>query len=322
MTDKPDTRCGPHVAICIATYRRPQGLKALIDSLNAQDLQGRDVRVTLVIADNAPDDRACAVLGDIAGLSHWPVIYVPEHNRGIVCARNRTLAEAPSDADYIAFLDDDETASGQWLGQMLATMALPDTVAAQGAVEPRYRQTPPDWVERLNLFRMGPYQQGESLPAAATNNAMADAAVIRRHALRFDPRFNITGGEDEEFFSRLRQVSGGVIRAAAQAVVWDDVPTSRVTMRWIGRRWFRMGNTLGRLALMRRHGVALRALKGVGAIGWGAVMCLCFGFGSSARWHRGVLEMYRGAGMLAALLQISFEEYSASAVGADRVGGR
>ncbi|RBW54927.1 glycosyltransferase family 2 protein [Ruegeria sp. A3M17] len=315
------SQAGPHIAICIATYKRPQGLRALIDSLNNQQLGVRDVRVTLVIADNAPATTARSVLGEIQDLSCWPVIYVLEHERGIVSARNRTLAEAPPDADYFAFLDDDETASEHWLAQMLDTITLPNTVAVQGAVEPRFNVVPPVWIEQLNLFRMGPYEQGAELPAAATNNSMADAAAIRSRAMRFDPRFNTTGGEDEEFFSRLRLDSGGTIRAAAEALVWDQVPAHRATMKWLRRRWFRMGNTLGHIALIRRHGVVKRALKGVGAIGWGSVMCIFLGFGSKARWRQGALELYRGAGMLAAFLRIRFNEYNTSAVSVDRAGG-
>ncbi|MBO9445913.1 glycosyltransferase [Ruegeria sp. R14_0] len=310
----------PHVAICIATFMRPQGLKALIQSLNAQVIRDRLAWVTLVIVDNAPDALAEQTLGDIQDLTHWPVIYAVEPTRGIVAARNRCLAKVPADADYIAFLDDDESVSETWLEEMLGTIALPDTVAVQGPVEPKFRQPPPGWVEALSLFRMGPYNQGARINSAATNNSMVDADVVRKLGLRFDPRFNITGGEDEEFYTRLRE-SGGTIRAAAQALVWDDVPESRTTLRWIGRRWFRKGNTLGRIALIRRQGVAMRVVKGVGAIGWGCLTCLCLGFGSRSRWYRGVLEVYRGAGMLAALAHVEFAEYSSSAVAADRPGG-
>lgn len=310
-----------HVAICIATYLRPEGLRALIESLNNQQLGERDVRVTLVIADNAPDAMARSVLGDIQNLSRWPVIYVLEHERGIVSARNRTLAEAPRDADYFAFLDDDETASENWLAELLGTMVLPNTVAVQGAVEPRYEEAPPAWVEQLNLFRMGPYEQGAELPSAATNNSMADAAIIRKQTMRFDARFNTTGGEDEEFFSRLRIESGGTIRAAAQALVWDHIPVHRATMHWLRRRWFRMGHTLARIAQIRRKGIPIRVVKGFAAIGWGLVMCVFLGFGSKARCCKGALEIYRGAGMLAAFLQIRFDEYNTAAVRLDRAGG-
>jgi glycosyltransferase involved in cell wall biosynthesis len=311
----------PHIAICVATYLRPDGLRSLIESLNTQTLGPDQVRVTLVIVDNAPDASAAAALGDIQDLSRWPVIYVTESERGIAAARNRSLSEAPVDADFIAFLDDDEVVSDFWLAEMLTTMALPDTVAAQGPVEPRYRQTPPTWVEALNLFRMGPYEQGDVLVSAATNNSMVLASVIRDRWLRFDPRFNITGGEDEEFFTRLR-AGGGTIRAAAEALVWDDVPENRVSLRWLRRRWFRKGNTLSRIAMIRRKGVKMRAVKSMGAIGWGLMMCLCLGFGSRARWVHGLLEVYRGAGMMAGLMRFEFAEYSSAAVKVDRVGGR
>ncbi|KUJ78806.1 glycosyltransferase family 2 protein [Ruegeria profundi] len=312
---------GPHVAICVATYLRPLGLRALIESLNAQTISDEQVQVTLVIADNAPDATAQATLGDIQSLSNWPVIYVTEPTRGIVAARNRTLSEVPQDSDFVAFLDDDEEVSQIWLAEMLKTMRLPDTVAVQGPVEPRYRKAPPDWVDALNLFRMGPYDQGAELVSAATNNSMVRSAVIRDRKLRFDPRFNITGGEDEEFFTRLRD-GGGTIRAAADALVWDDVPENRTTIRWLGRRWFRKGNTLSRIALIRRKAVGMRVVKSLGALGWGCAMCLCLGFGSQARWYRGLLEIFRGAGMIAGLLRFEFSEYSNSAVKVDRVGGR
>ncbi|WP_170426003.1 glycosyltransferase family 2 protein [Ruegeria arenilitoris] len=321
MSDDVTEHYQPHVAICIATYLRPKGLRSLIESLNDQNLEGVDARVTLVIVDNAPETTARETLGNIQNLTRWHVIYVIENVRGIVSARNRALSEVPLDADYIAFLDDDETVSELWLKQMLETFSLPDTVAVQGPVEPKYRQDPPNWIEALNLFRMGPYTQGARLPSAATNNSMVKASVVRHLGLRFDPRFNITGGEDEEFFTRLRQ-AGGTIRASSDALVWDDVPENRISMRWLARRWFRKGNTLGRIALMHRRGVTMRAIKGFGAIGWGFLNFVCLGFGSSARWHRGVLEIFRGTGMLAALLRFEFAEYSASAVQVDRVGGR
>ncbi len=307
------------VAICIATYLRPHGLLTLIESVNNQKLEDSRILVTLVIADNAPESTAESTLGKIQKLTHWPVIYVVEHSRGIVSARNRTLAEAPPDADFIAFLDDDEYVSDCWLAQMLETMNLPSTIAAQGPVEPCYRMPPPNWVEALNLFRMGPYEQGVELCSAATNNSMVNAPFLRNLGLKFDPRFNITGGEDEEFFSRLRH-AGGTIRAAAGALVWDDVPNNRTTLRWIGKRWFRMGNTLGRIALIRQRGIAVRAAKGFAAMSWGCLTCLLLGFGSKTRWIRGMLEVFRGAGMLAALLKINFAEYSTSAVELDRSG--
>ncbi len=320
MSANPKGTALPHVAICIATYLRPQGLQKLIESLNTQFFDDNQVHVTIIIADNAPEATAESTLGEIQHLTQWKVIYVVEHVRGIVSARNRALTEVPTDVDLIAFLDDDEYVSDCWLASMLETINIPNTAAVQGPVEPNYSKQVPAWMEKLNLFRMGPYKQGAELKSAATNNSMVDAAIVRDLGLRFDPRFNITGGEDEEFFSRLRE-AGGTIRAAAKALVWDDVPQNRTTISWLGRRWFRKGNTLGRIALIRRRGIFLRAAKGVGVICWGCLTCIFLGFGSKARWHLGLLEIFRGLGMLTALLGVNYCEYNNTAIKVDRPGG-
>ena len=306
-----------HVVPCIATYKRPEGLRALLQSLSRLDLAGLDARLTLVVVDNAPEEPASDKLGDLNLLSDWPVIYLKEPRRGIVAARNRSLAGIPADADYIAFLDDDETVSEIWLREMLATVQQPKTTAVQGPVEPNYAAPPPGWIDELGIFKFGPFEQNAELPAAATNNSMIDAGFVREHGLKFDMRFNTSGGEDEEFYRRVRR-AGGTIRAAANAVVWDQVPRQRMTFRWVARRAFRTGNTLGRISLLTKTGRTLRFAKGVGALGWGTVMCLLLGLGSKKRLILGAKEVFRGAGMLSAFVGFSFQEYSKSAVAIDR----
>lgn len=306
-----------HVVPCIATYKRPEGLRALLQSLSRLNLAGLNARLTLVVVDNAPEEPATDKLGDLNLLSDWPVIYLKEPRRGIVAARNRSLTGVPPDADYIAFLDDDETVSESWLKEMLATIQQADTTAVQGPVEPKYAAPPSNWIDELGFFRVGPFEQNAELPAAATNNSMIDAGFVREHGLEFDMRFNTSGGEDEEFYRRVRK-AGGTIRAAANAVVWDHVPQQRMTFRWITRRAFRTGNTLGRISIFNKTGRALRFAKGVGAIGWGCAVCLLLGLGSKNRLILGVREIFRGAGMLSAYSGFNFHEYSKSAVAIDR----
>ena len=112
----------PDLTICIATYRRPQGLRALLDSLNAMSFDASLASLSIIVVENCPDAPAEASLGDVSKLSRWPLRYVTEHNRGIVAARNRALDEVGERADLIAFLDDDETVSEDWLNAMLTTL--------------------------------------------------------------------------------------------------------------------------------------------------------------------------------------------------------
>lgn len=310
----------PMVAICVATCRRPAGIRALIDSLNRLEFQGAAPRVTLIIADNDPANPAFASAEAAQDVSRWPLVYIHEPRRGIVAARNRTLSAVPEEADLVAFVDDDETVSPGWMDALLSTLRANGATAVQGPVEPVYAVPPPVWIEALGIFRLGPFAEGASLSFAATNNALVDARFLRRPGGRFDDRFNDSGGEDEEFFGRLL-ASGGTIRAAAHAVVYDTIPANRMTLVWVLRRWHRMGNTLGRIALLRRRGRALRFAKGLGALGRGVVQAAVAAPFSRPRSIGGLMEAARGVGMLSAFLNLHATEYAPSRLASDR-GGR
>ena len=307
------------VTVCIATYRRPLGLQALLESLNAVETDGLAALVSFIVVENCPNDPAEATLGDLAKISRWPLRYVGEHNRGIVAARNRALDEFGEDPDYVAFLDDDETVSRGWLQSMLQTLQTTGATAVQGPVIPQFEVTPPNWAIASKLFELGPFQPGERIGFASTNNAMIAADFLRQHQIRFDTRFNTTGGEDEEFFHRLQE-SGGTIHAAAEASVTDIVPQKRLTLGWAVRRKFRMGNTLGRIAVFHRRNRLMRFIKGAAAFGKGTLMILTLGLGSKARITAGLFEAARGAGVIAAFTGVAFKEYSMSAVSHERGG--
>ncbi len=240
-----------------------------------------------------------------------------EPQRGIVAARNRALDAASQDTDFIVFVDDDETVVPCWLEALVSTQIKTGAAAVQGPMVPRYEIEPPDWIRQLRIFDIGPFEQGERLGFAATGNSLVDARFLRTNGLRFDPRFNISGGEDEEFYGRLRD-AGGAICAAARAIAYDEVPAARMTLPWVLRRSFRRGNTLGRVALLRRRHRVLRFLKGGGAMGRGALLLVFSGPFSRPKRVRGLMELWRGAGMFAAFANLRFAEYSATVVAKDR----
>ncbi|MEM1022027.1 MAG: hypothetical protein AAGJ09_16200, partial [Pseudomonadota bacterium] len=189
--------------------------------------------------------------------------------------------------------------------------------AVQGPVIPSYETTPPAWAVHSGLFELGPFRPNQALNFASTNNVLISADFLRKHQPQFDPLFNTTGGEDEEFFLRLQR-AGGVIHAAHDARVTDIVPKARLTLEWAMRRKFRMGNTLGRIALLHKEGRALRFLKGIGAFGKGVGMVCTLGLGSKTKMVQGLLELVRGLGVMAAFTGLAFQEYSPSAVIKDR----
>ncbi|MEI6239837.1 MAG: glycosyltransferase family 2 protein [Planctomycetia bacterium] len=143
-------------SIVVCTFRRPQLLRACLDSLASQanPFGAWDV----VVIDNCPDGSARATVRESGGrlAEHGiEVRYVAESKSGVSHARNRGLAEARH--PLICFLDDDERALSGWLTNLLEPFAnlgeAVDIVA--GEVDPDFGDSPrPDWLadEFLHMF--------------------------------------------------------------------------------------------------------------------------------------------------------------------------
>jgi len=307
----------PRVVVCVCTFRRPQGIRALLQSLDAQRFRGAPPDLSVVIVDNDPTQPAFGSQEEAQAAVAWPVTYLHEPRRGLVAARNRTLDAAPAEARAALFVDDDEVVTPGWVEAMVDTWQATGATVVQGPMVPRYEEPPPAWVEELGIFRLGPFVNGAPLHFAATGNSLIDLDFVRSLGLRFDPGFNFAGGEDEEFYGRVRE-AGGRIVSAADAVVYDEVPSWRLTRDWVLRRSRRRGNTLGRIALKRRKGRAARVAKGVGAIIFGAARTGTAGLWSTTDAIAGRMEMARGFGMLSAFFRVEMLEYSPEDVEADR----
>src|SRR5579883_1155797 len=108
----------PRVAVCIATFRRPEGLRRLLSELQEQTFHGEPPAVDVVVVDNDEARSAQAVCRDspLARLH-----YVHEPRRGIPQARNRAIKTARElGCGLIAFIDDDELPANDWLDQLLS----------------------------------------------------------------------------------------------------------------------------------------------------------------------------------------------------------
>lgn len=232
------TSC-PGIAIVIPTLRRPEPLRRALASVQAQRL---DAVLEILVVDNSPDAGARAQVADIAASTRVPVRYVSEPDPGVATARNRGVRE--TDADWIAFLDDDEEASAGWLAQMLAvaTTSGADAVfgpveavaEGEGAIGPfsRYFERSFDLPDGADLTAMSAY--------LGTNNSMFRRAVCLAEAAPFDENLNRCGGEDSLLIRRLR-MAGRRFAWASGATVREWVPERRRSWRYVWRRKFLSG---------------------------------------------------------------------------------
>ena len=109
------------IAICIATFQRPQGLSRLLESLSNLCFEKQDEpSIKIIIVDNDTTGTAKPVVEHWRNKLRWTLVYEIEPRRGISYARNRLVALA-KDIDFVAFIDDDEVAVDCWIDELIYT---------------------------------------------------------------------------------------------------------------------------------------------------------------------------------------------------------
>jgi len=258
------TGIATRVAVCVASFRRPAGLLALLQSLDALVFEGDAPELRIVVADNDAGESARAVCESAADWLRHPLTYVVEKRRGIAAARNASLAPALGRADWIAFVDDDEIADPDWLDALLRTQRATGADVVAGPVRTRFAVDPPRWIVEGGLLAYPRFAHGAALDTACTNNALVRGSLLAGLESLFDE--SLERGEDTELFVRLAR-RGHRIVWAEDAPVTEVVPLERARLAWILRRSYLDG--IARARIERRHGLhggAGIALRGVGRL--------------------------------------------------------
>ncbi|MFJ4027460.1 glycosyltransferase [Paenarthrobacter sp. NPDC089989] len=287
------------VVVAIATYKRPEGLAALLISLQKQE---SDHIFRIVVVDNDGSSSARNVTTNVAPEAD----YVLEPRRGISAARNAGIRKAMEyDPDAVAFVDDDETAATTWIGELVRKMVQHDADVVSGPVEYNLTSAPADHKYFQKLQR----PDGSTVKYVATNNTLVRASWFEgSDPLWFNEAYGLTGGEDLELFLRL-QKRGGRCIWAERAVVSTQVPEERTRKDWITQREFRNGQMIARLN-QQFDGLSrpTMVLVGIGKFVSGLILA------SRARLGRRVniaaeYKVFAGAGWVSAALGWYYREY-------------
>lgn len=239
-SSSPQHPASERLVVCIPTYLRPQGLKRLLDALDRVE-PADGVEVKTVVVDNDPEGSASWVEGErVLGAE---VVYAPEPSRGITYARNRALAEAEKlNADWIGWLDDDEAPHSDWLCSLFATQRRTGGDVVTGRSEPVYEPDAREWITATGAFDRERFTTDTEYPFfhTRTSGVIHRADIVPEEG--FDNRLALVGGEDRVFFTRIHR-AGHSFRWDDDAIVDEWIPTSRVSLDWLARRWFRTGVT-------------------------------------------------------------------------------
>lgn len=259
------------VAVIIPTLRRPDSLERAVRSALAQTGVMDRLR-EIVVVDNDPQASSREQIQRLADEASVPIIWRHAPRPGVATARNEGLTA--TSAPLIAFLDDDEAASPNWLAALLSAQTATGADVVFGPIRGRA----PDgtgWAQPyLERFfgREGPAEtQLIDAPYGCGN-----ALLVRATALPGDAPFNIaadqSGGEDDALFAALA-ARGGRFGWAADAWVDEFAPPHRATLRYALTRAFAYGQGPSQTAAAARDwpGVARWMVIGAAqAAVWGA----------------------------------------------------
>ncbi len=188
--------------LAICTYNRAADLDRALDAIGRQrQVPGLEWSV-LVVDNNSTDDTAAVVDAHVAR-GHVPGLRrILETEQGLTPARRRGVLE--TDADWVAFVDDDNMLRPGWLAETAAAARQhPEAGALGGRVLPAWAEPPPPY---LPPFGWAYGMQDHGPEAREVDGLVGAGLVVRRAAL------DATGWTDRPLLADrvgTRLVSGG-----------------------------------------------------------------------------------------------------------------
>jgi len=292
------------VVICIPTFRRPKMLKRLLVAISELE---SSAAIFIIVADNDEEKHEgfdlCNALAKSFSL---PLRAVIVSERGIAQARNALVREALTvkNAQFVAMLDDDEWPDSDWLNELRKIQSQTGADVVQGSViftsQSGASSAVPDIRGKTGIV---------AIPHGGGNLLMRMECLRGMSAPWFDPFFGLTGGEDAEFFLRLKK-TGAIFAWADEARVYSNVPESREKFSWVLMRAFSHGNSGMLILIKHQPGLSTRVIEA------GKIVLIFSIFIPLAivlfisPWRRfPLLKIARAMGKLGALFGFKYKEY-------------
>ncbi|MGD9526210.1 MAG: polysaccharide deacetylase family protein [Dehalococcoidia bacterium] len=157
----------------------------------------------------------------------------------------RNTAALVTNAEYVAFLDDDAIAAPDWIAHMLRALENDKAaVGAGGAIRPLWQGQRPQWFPEEFLWVVGATFRGQPQQTSPVRNVWSGSMLVRTQpfveAGGFREGFGKVGDaaqpEDTEVCIRITEASGGHWLYVPDALIEHLVPESRATMSYFIRR--------------------------------------------------------------------------------------
>jgi len=238
-------------SVCIATYKRPDLLKKLIDSLLLQK-NINILEVEILIVDNDSEGSAEKVFKGFFGNVNCELSYDIQPEKNISLTRN--LAVQKVKGEYIFFIDDDEFANENWMITHINNMKKYDADCAFGQVRSYFSENTPGWIKNCMVYHRNTNPSGEEPANMNTGNCIIKSELFLTKGYQFDPEYGITGGSDYQLFSNILN-DGYKLISCYEAITYEYVSESRANVKWLIRRVARTGNNFSRTQIEQANGI-------------------------------------------------------------------
>lgn len=286
----------PTVAVCICTYRRPDVLRRLLVRLvdDVADL-GNRARVGVVVVDDDPERSAASVVAEFEDRFELRLHGRTSGSGDISKARNLAIDTGRSIGEWLAIVDDDCMPDVGWLRNLLAVQAATGADCVSGACIDEAPPGAPDWLTREPFLEMPlDLPDGAPIEMGHLKNTMVRASLTGPGKVRFRDELGVSSGEDAVFFFDLHDLDVTHV-FASKALVREQVPLERSTLRYQLRRAFWYGNT--QAVTTQYAGTSSRPRLVAGGVK--RVLASVRWFvpaGGRWRWRYGVAELLGGIG--------------------------
>lgn len=261
--------------IAICSYKRPRGLKDLLQALTALDFGDEREQTTVLVVDNDPEGSAESLVLEVAANSDLPMVYRHAAPRGLVAARNSALAFGREQQANLMFLDDDELPEPSWFAAMVEMHnRFPDAIVA-GPIRPVFERPLPDWSPRGEYWTRSNHKDAESLVGTVPDANILFPVSFHHTELFYDMKYNTSGAQDTHLLGKWLAAGGQIVWAAGAATV-EAIPAGRMTLEYaVERRFFEsltftwVERDRGVTVLRPLARAAYRGIRGVARSIWG-----------------------------------------------------
>jgi succinoglycan biosynthesis protein ExoM len=222
--------------------------------------------MTIFVVDNDAEPTAKEIVDELRRSASLSVKYLHCPGQNISIARNAALRAVST--QWMAFMDDDEFASPQWLGELLAVRD--GAQAVFGPCEADYGEEISSWMRRADFHSTRVPTNQFPIITGYAGNSLIDMTFVRQNGLNFDIGLGRSGGEDTVFFHEMYQL-GATLRYAPKAIAFEDVAPPRTTVKWVAKRRYRSGQSYG---LMLRRFSKLRYLAAAFTSPFKILLCI------------------------------------------------